>query len=161
MMQLALSAMTPLSTKRGGVDRIRVAAGALPGHPRLVPLGHLNDVSAVRKQDSAVRLLTVTLIQTLPFAFGLFYSIKLYGEPHPGWLMRWLFISYLVLLVRQLRAWWIPYLVRLEPERAERYRAMFGRTHSFLMERNGIVPNTAHILLHTATFVTLCLFLLR
>lgn len=161
-MHMAIAPLTPLSTPKEAVlialESLQVIFLAIHDW---VPLGRLNDVSAVRKQDSAVRLLTVTLIQSLPFAFGLFYSIKLYGETYPGWLMRWLFISYLVLMVGQLRAWWLPYLVRPEPERAERYRAMFGRTHSFLKVRNGIVPNTAHILLHTATFLTLCLFLLR
>jgi hypothetical protein len=32
---------------------------------------------------------------------------------------------------------------------------MFGNTHSFLPQRNGMVPNTAHILLHVATLATL------
>jgi hypothetical protein len=73
-----------------------------------VPLGRLNDVAAVRKQDSLERLIRITLIQSVPFTVGLV-----------------------------------------------RYRAMFGRTHAFLPERNGLVPNTAHILLHFATLATL------
>jgi hypothetical protein len=32
---------------------------------------------------------------------------------------------------------------------------MFGNTHSFLPKRTGMVPNTAHILLHVATLATL------
>jgi len=32
---------------------------------------------------------------------------------------------------------------------------MFGNTHSFLPKRNGMVPNTAHILLHLSTASTL------
>jgi len=37
---------------------------------------------------------------------------------------------------------------------------MFGNTHSFLPQRNGMVPNTAHILLHLATAgMLLCLLL--
>ena len=126
-----------------------------------VPFGRLNGVSAVRRQDSTLRLTVVTLIQTLPFAFGLFWSMRDFGPPYPVWLTRWLFVSYLILLVGQLRAWWLPYLLRPEPQRAERYRAMFGRTHSFLPERNGIVPNTAHVLLHIATAATLCVMLVR
>jgi hypothetical protein len=62
-----------------------------------------------------------------------------------------------VLFVGQMRAWWLPYLFRPEPDRAARYRIMFGNTHSFLPMRNGIVPNTAHILLHIATLLTLLL----
>ena len=75
--------------------------------------------------------------------------------------MRWLFISYLILLIGQLRAWWLPYLLRPEPDRADRYRKLFGKTHSFLRERNGIMPNTAHVLLHGATLITLCVLLFR
>jgi hypothetical protein len=32
---------------------------------------------------------------------------------------------------------------------------MFGNTHSFLPVRNGLVPNTAHIMLHVCTAATL------
>ncbi len=49
----------------------------------------------------------------------------------------------------------MPYLFRPEPVRAERYRKMFGNTHAFLPERNGMVPNTAHVSLHIATLATL------
>jgi hypothetical protein len=38
---------------------------------------------------------------------------------------------------------------------------MFGHTHSFLPQRNGLVPNTAHILLHLATASTLLVLLAR
>jgi AraC-like DNA-binding protein len=34
------------------------------------------------------------------------------------------------------------------------YQIMFGKTHSFLPVRNGMVPNTAHILLHLAAAAT-------
>jgi hypothetical protein len=34
---------------------------------------------------------------------------------------------------------------------------MFGNTHAFLPERNGIRPNTLHILLHACTAATLVL----
>ena len=94
-----------------------------------IPLGRLNDVSAVRQQDTTTRLVLVTLIQTVPFAFGLWHSVSDFGPPYPGWLMQWLFISYLILFLGQLRAWWVPYLLRPEPERANRYRIMFARTH--------------------------------
>ncbi|SDG11020.1 hypothetical protein [Paraburkholderia phenazinium] len=47
------------------------------------------------------------------------------------------------------------YLVRPDAKRAARYRIMFGNTHSFLPMRNGMVPNTLHVLLHLSTAVTL------
>ena len=126
-----------------------------------VQLGRLNDVAAVRSQDTLLRLVVVTLIQSVPWTIGLFFSAWYFGHPYPHWLGIWLWITYGLLLLGQLRAWWVPYLIRPEPERAERYRKMFGRTHTFLPQRNGLVPNTAHILLHLATFATLLVLFLR
>jgi hypothetical protein len=120
-----------------------------------VPLGRLNDVKAVRSQDTAFRLVVVTLIQSLPFTIGLLFSLSYLGRLYPRWLYLWLWISYGVIFVGQIRAWWIPYLFRAEPERAARYQIMFGNTHRFLPTRNGLVPNTAHIMLHLATAATL------
>ena len=67
----------------------------------------------------------------------------------------WLWISYGLLFVGELTAWWIPYLFRPEPERAARYQAMFGATHAFVPERNDIRPNTLHVILHIVTLMTL------
>ena len=120
-----------------------------------VPLGRLNDVEAVRRQDTFGRLILVTLIQSTPFTLGLWWSLQRLGQPFSSWPVRWLTASYSILLAGQLRAWWLPYLLRPEPERAARYQAMFGRTHVFLPLRHGLVPNTAHVLLHLATLVTL------
>jgi hypothetical protein len=125
-----------------------------------VPLGRFNDVGAVRRQDPQRRLVVVTLMQSIPFTVGLYFSIRHLHEAFPGWLMLYLWISYGLLFVGQLRAWWVPYLLRAEPARAARYRAMFGNTHAFLPLRNGLVPNTAHITLHLATLATLVLLAL-
>jgi hypothetical protein len=43
-----------------------------------------------------------------------------FRRPYPDWLYDWLVISYGLLLIGQIRAWWIPYLFRPEPERAAR-----------------------------------------
>jgi hypothetical protein len=126
-----------------------------------IPLGRLNDVVAVREQDSTTRLVVVTLIQSVPFTIGLVFCLGYLGRPYPHWLRNWLWISYGLLFVGQLRAWWMPYLLRTEPERAARYQRMFGRTHAFLPQRNGMVPNTAHILLHVATLATLIVLVVR
>jgi hypothetical protein len=120
-----------------------------------VPLGRLNDVAAARRADSLQRLVIVTIVQSTPWTVGLIFSAKYFGHRYPHWLVMWLWISYVVLFLGQLRAWWVPYLLKPDPERAQRYRHMFGNTHSFLPERNGMVPNTAHIVLHAATAATL------
>ena len=116
-----------------------------------LPLGSLNDVRAVRKQDTLRRLVVVTLVQSLPFSFILALSALYFGQSYPHWLITSLWVANSILLVGQLRAWWVPYLLRAEPKRAARYHAMFGDTHFFLPVRNGLVPNTAHIFLHTCT----------
>jgi hypothetical protein len=84
-----------------------------------------------------------------------------FGRPFPHWLYMWLWISYGLLFAGQIRAWWRPYLFHSEPERAARYQIMFGNTHHFLPTRNGLVPNTAHIMLHLATAATLFILLAR
>ena len=119
-----------------------------------VPLGSLNDVRAVRTADSDMRLFVVTVTSSIPFTFGLVYSL-LHADSWPHWFYWWLVISYGFLLLGQLRAWWLPYLAFPNPRRAERYRVMFGGTHAFLPMRNGIVPNTLHVMLHVATVATL------
>ena len=105
-----------------------------------IPLGRLNDVASVRREDSLERLVVVTLVQSVPYSIGLFFSARYFHQPYPEWLILWLWISYGLLFVGQLRAWWVPYLLRPEPARAERYEKMFGNTHSFLPKRNGLVP---------------------
>jgi hypothetical protein len=125
-----------------------------------LPLGRLNDVGAVRQADSTARLVTITVIQSLPFTVLLALSVAHLGEPRPAGLALALWIAYSVLLAGELRGWWWPYLVQPDPARASRYRAMFGRTHSFLPVRNGFAPNTAHVALHACTALTLVLLAL-
>jgi hypothetical protein len=126
-----------------------------------IPLGGLNNVPAVRHEIPTGNLLIVTVIQTSFFAMGLFFSIGYFGRTYPTWLNYWLWISYTLLFIGEIQAWWIPYLVRSDPKRAARYQRMFGNTHSFLPEHNGIAPNTAHVLLHLATAATLLVLVLR
>ena len=125
-----------------------------------IPLGRLNDVAAVRRADSTARLVTITIVQSLPFTVLLALSVAHLGEPRPHGLTLALWIAYSVLLAGELRGWWWPYLVQPEPVRAARYQAMFGRTHAFLPVRNGLVPNTAHVALHACTVLTLILLAL-
>jgi hypothetical protein len=120
-----------------------------------IPLGTLNDVKAVRAANPGSRLLVATLISLTPFAIGLVASAMYFGRTYPHWLFWWLWISYGLLFCGELKAWWIPYLFGTEPERAARYKIMFGATHAFLPERNGIRLNTLHVILHVATLALL------
>ncbi len=120
-----------------------------------LPMGRLNDIPAVQAADSRGRLIKVTLIQSVPWTIGLVGSLRHLGGPWPDWLWMWLWGSYTVLFLGELRAWWFPYLVRAEPERAARYAGMFGATHAFLTMHNGMRPNTLHVVLHLCTGLTL------
>ena len=121
-----------------------------------VPLGRLNNLQAVRRLVTRAQLVAGTLISGIPFALGLAFSLEFRSGPH-SWLRTWLWVSYGLLFLGELQAWWVPYLVRAEPERAARYEQMFEGTIAFLPRRNGIVPNTLHVVLHLATLVTLLL----
>ncbi len=120
-----------------------------------IPLGSLNDLRAVHAENSRSKLIADTLMGAAPFAFGLVASTVHLGQPLPAWLFDYLGISYVLLFMGELQAWWIPYFFRSDPARAARYQTMFGNTHAFLPERNGIRPNTLHIILHVATLATL------
>ena len=126
-----------------------------------VPLRRLNDVKAVQAADSRKHLVIVTLIQSVPFTLGLIFALINLRGRWPHWVESWLLISYGLLLLGELRAWWFPYLVRADAQRAERYRAMFGNTHSFLPVRNGFAPNTLHIMLHVTTLGTVALLVVH
>ncbi len=114
-----------------------------------VPLGRLNDPKAVRAGDGASRLMAVTVLSTLPFAFGLVESL-VHASRFPGWLMTFLWVAYGLATYGLLRTWWAPYLFFQEPARAARYQAMHGATHAFLPLHNGIRPNTLHVTVHLA-----------
>jgi hypothetical protein len=120
-----------------------------------IPLGTLNDLKAVRATYPLRKRIIGTLISLIPFVIGLAASAIYFGRVYPAWLLWWLWISYGLLFFGELTAWWIPYLFRYEPERATRYQVMFGATHAFLPERNGIRPNTLHVILHFFTLATL------
>lgn len=120
-----------------------------------IPLGSLNDLKAVRMANPIHKLVAGTLISLTPFAIGLYASVVHFGRAYPSWLVWWLWISYSSLFIGELQAWWVPYLFRPEPIRAARYQSMFGATHGFLPERNGIRPNTLHVILHLGTLATL------
>jgi uncharacterized protein YndB with AHSA1/START domain len=119
-----------------------------------IPLGRLNDVAAARGTDSR-RLIQTTLIQSIPYSIGLWFSARHFGDAYPEGLRIWLWISYGLLFLGEIRAWWWPYLARPDSRRAARYQTLFGRTHAFLPRRHGMVPNTLHVLLHGLTAATL------
>lgn len=124
-----------------------------------LPLGKFNDIRGVHSADSRSRLAMVMILSTLPFAICLAASAYYASARFPMWLVWLLWISYGVGLYGILKTWYVPYLFVPDPVRATRYQMMFGGTHSFLPVRNGIVPNTLHVLFHAIFFVTTALLL--
>jgi hypothetical protein len=126
-----------------------------------IPLGRLNNLKAIRREDTILRSLFVTLLPVIPTALGLFFSVRHFGQSYPDGLEMLLWITYSVLVLGLLRAWWIPYLVKADPERAARYQIIFANTYRFLPERNGITPDTLHTLFHLVTIATLAALFIR
>lgn len=124
-----------------------------------IPLGRLNNLAAIRSQDTLLRRVIATLLPSLPAGIGLFFSARYFGRSYPHWLEMWLWITYGFLLLGLLRAWWIPYLVLPDPQRAARYQEIFANTHSFLPRRNGIVPDTLHTIFHLVVVATVLVLL--
>lgn len=126
-----------------------------------VRLGRLNNLAAIRNQDTLQHRVFVTLLPGVPAAIGLFFSAKCFGQSYPHWLEMLLWVTYGVLLLGMLRAWWIPYLVLPDKERAARYQIIFANTHTFLPRRNGMAPDTLNTLLHLVTMATVLALFMR
>lgn len=120
-----------------------------------IPLGALNNVSGIRVEFPTGKLLVTTLINFTPVAIGLAVSVLYVLRGHPGWVFWWLWITYGLACYGSFKAWWMPYLFRPDPQLAARYRTMYAETHAFLPERNGIRPNTLHVLFDVATIAIL------
>ncbi len=116
-----------------------------------IPLGRLNNLSAIHHEDSLGRRVFVTLLPGIPAGLGLYWSALNLGRRFPEDVSIFLWITYGILLLGMLRAWWVPYLLVPDPKRAERYKTLFRHTHRFLPERNGIAPDTLHCSLHIVT----------
>jgi hypothetical protein len=125
-----------------------------------VPLGRFNDIRAQRTTDPVRKRVLTTVLSAVPYLFLLAFSVRdVRAHRLSHSLVFWLWVGYGALFAGELKAWWIPYFLWYEPERAARYRRLFGETHAFLKERNGIRPNTLHVVLHLATLCMLLLLL--
>jgi hypothetical protein len=125
-----------------------------------VPLGRFSNVRAVRQANQGGKLLLASVISTTPYAFALAASLFYRDKRFPGWLIIYLWISYIFLFVGELEAWWLPYFFGWKPERSEQYQTMIKGTYSFLPQRHGIAPNTLHVILHLSTVALLAVLAL-
>ena len=120
-----------------------------------LPLGTLNNVGGVRVEFPTGKLLVTTLINLAPVVVGLAATALYFSRGYPAWVFWWLWVTYGLACYGSFTAWWMPYLLRPDPQRAARYRTMYAGTHSFLPERNGILPNTLHMLFDIVTVAIL------
>jgi len=120
-----------------------------------IPIGRLNDLAGVRSQNSRGALLRDTAINATPALATFGVSLAFVGRPYPAWAKTLLIGVLGALVAGEMLAWWVPYFAGTTQTRVDRYRAMFGRTHAFLRERNGITPNTLHVALHATTMLSL------
>ncbi|MFZ0662242.1 MAG: hypothetical protein WAM66_06075 [Acidobacteriaceae bacterium] len=120
-----------------------------------IPLGTLNNVRGIRVAFPTAKLFATTLLNFTPFAIGLAATAFYFGKAYPGWVFWWLWISYGLACYGSCKAWWFPYLFRANPALAARYQTMYAGTHSFLPERNGIRPDTLHMLFDSVTVAIL------
>lgn len=120
-----------------------------------IPLGSLNDVQAVHSYYSRDELIKTTLINSVPFAIAFLLCCIRVGKAYPLWMRLFLIIYFPSLFSGALLAWWIPYFFGATAERVERYRVLFGQTHAFLPEMNGIVPNTIHTVFHASLLIVI------
>lgn len=125
-----------------------------------VPLGPLNNLAAIRTSRTTRELLLGTVVSSLLPAFGLGLSLWYWRAGWPGWVRHYLLFAYGFLFIGELEAWWVPYWIWPQPKRSEEYARAYDQTHACLPTRNGIRPNTLHVLLHAMTVATLILLAL-
>ncbi|WP_047986038.1 hypothetical protein [Ornithinibacillus californiensis] len=114
-----------------------------------VPLGKLNDIEAIKQENTTGELVVVTLIGVVQVVLFIFLILLFVGKKYPIFIKLWLVIHPSCILAGAIIDWWLPYLTGFGAEnRIERYHTMFGETHAFLPIMNGIVPNTLHTLFH-------------
>ena len=111
----------------------------------------------MRAERTLRQLVTVTALQTLPFAFGLVCSAFYRYVPYPGWLYGWLWISYGAFFLGQVQAWWIPYhhsvAARTPQERHAEHAAFDPASHDDRNARAAPVRTAVAALLCTSFLI--------
>ncbi|SFA94787.1 hypothetical protein SAMN04488072_10485 [Lentibacillus halodurans] len=122
-----------------------------------VSLGSLNDVDAISSEKTTGELIQSILINAGQFLILMTITLIYIGKRYPIWARLWLVIHLASILYGAIASWWLPYFFGASQEMAESYHIMFGNTHAFLPEMNGITPNTIHVIFHFTLLLTLVL----
>ncbi|WP_202080118.1 hypothetical protein [Caldalkalibacillus salinus] len=124
-----------------------------------IPIGSLNDVQAVKAENSTGEMIRGTVLNSIWPLIGVTLTLIYMGKKYPLVASLFIFISYTSVLIGAIMAWWVPYLFGTgDAAFVDRYNTMFGNTHAFLPYMNGIVPNTVHVIFHSSLVLTLVLF---
>lgn len=129
-----------------------------------VKIGPFTDPTGVGLENTLGQAIFQTVVNTLPILISFVLAVLYRGRRYPIGAKIYLMALYPVYLFGEFQAWWLPYLFgktiwRDFEETVARYQVMFGQTHAFLPELNGIVVNTAHVLLHSFTLISFGVFL--
>lgn len=122
-----------------------------------VPLGRFNDPASVRRENTTGELLLVTVVNGLSVDTLLLLAGLFAGKKYPLWLRSWFVIHSVLILAGAAKAWRLPYLFGADEKRLQRNQAMFGGTHSFLPELNGITADILHAAFHSLLLFSLLL----
>lgn len=129
-----------------------------------VKIGPFTDPDGFDNANTLKEAILQTVGNTLPILFSFLLAIMFAGKTYPLAARIYLMLVYPIYLFGEFQAWWLPYFFgktigRDFEETVARYQVMFGETHAFLPEMNGIVVNTAHVFLHSATMTSFFIFL--
>lgn len=124
-----------------------------------VPLGTLNDIEAVKSQNTTGELVLTTIINLIPSSIALALTILSIRRGYHWFSQAYIPINYTFVLSGAISAWWIPYFFGATPDKVERFQIMFGQTHSFLPIKNGMIINSIHVLFHSSLILIILLSL--
>jgi hypothetical protein len=129
-----------------------------------VKIGPFTDPAGFGDENSLGEAIFQTVVNTLPILIGFILTLLFMKKGYPLVAKVYICLLYPIYLFGEFQAWWLPYLFgkalgRDFNELVARYEVMFGDTHAFLPPLNGIVINTAHVILHLSTLLVFILFL--
>ncbi|MHC0037785.1 hypothetical protein [Pseudoneobacillus sp. C159] len=129
-----------------------------------VKIGPFTDPVGFGDENTLGEAIFQTAVNTLPILIGFILTLIYMGKRFPLAAKIYICLLYPIYMFGEFQAWWLPYFFGKTLGRdfdgvVERYEVMFGNTHAFLPPLNGIVINTAHVILHLSTVLVFLLFL--
>jgi len=124
-----------------------------------IPLGSLTNLEGVRAENTTGELIKMTFLNSILVIIALIIYLIFMGKRYPLMAKIYFILSYSILLIGAIFAWWIPYFFGASQEKVDRFNVMFQNTHAFLPVLNGIVPNTIHVIFHSLLVITIGTFI--